>query len=288
MLAFDAPTSRIDARLASHPSDEVLTRFDGHVLVVTFHRPDRMNASTPQLIGRYMEILLAAAAEPAVRAIVVTGAGKAFCAGADAAYLEHLADGQTRPKKLRRHWFTTRVPKPVIAAINGACVGVGLVMAMMCDVRIAARSARLGAVFPRLGLPAENGLAWTLVRSLGYSKAFEFAAIGRLVAGDPLLRLGVVNELVDDDAVLPRALELAHDMADGCSPRAMASIKRQLLEALHTTLPEADVLSEWLIQDALQAPDFKEAMAARKGRRPPAFEPLPPEPTWWPLGDPAA
>ncbi|MCJ0762360.1 enoyl-CoA hydratase-related protein [Variovorax terrae] len=267
---------------AMSPSNDVLIQLDAGVLLVTLNRPDRLNALTTDSANAYMQIMLDASVNPEVRVIVVTGAGKGFCAGADMGYLAQLKDGQPRAEKLQRHWFTTQIPKPVIAAINGACVGIGFVIAMMCDMRIAARSARVGAGFARLGLPLENGVAWPLVRSLGYSRAFQHLAVGTLQSGDALLQSGLVNEVVDDAQLLPRAMELAHEIADNCSPRSLATLKRQLLRAAQSSLPEADRLSDGLMKAALAGDDFKEAMAAKKEMRAPAFAPLLDESVWWP------
>lgn len=267
---------------AMSPSKDVLTQLDAGVLLVTLNRPDRLNALTADSANAYMQAMLDASVNPEVRVIVLTGAGKGFCAGADMGYLAQLKDGQPRAEKLRQHWFTTQIPKPVIAAINGACVGIGFVIAMMCDMRIAARSARVGAGFARLGLPVENGVAWSLVRSLGYSRAFQHLAVGRLQSGDALLQAGLANEVVDDAQLLPRAMELAHEIADNCSPLSLAMLKRQLLCAAESSLPEADRLSDELMKASLAGGDFKEAMAAKKETRPPAFAPLPDESVWWP------
>lgn len=258
----------------------VLSELRDGVLLVTLNRPERLNASTPEMVHLYTSTLLAAAEDDAVRVIVVTGAGRGFCAGADAGQLDGLAGGGPRAPKLRRHWFTTEIPKPVIAAINGACVGVGFAIAMMCDMRIAARTARVGPGFARLGLPAENGMAWVLPRVAGYARAFEILATGRLYAGDELERMGIVNEIVADENLLTHALSLAHDMAQHCSPRSLAMMKAQLRQSFYTDLPEADRLANKLIGESIAAPDFREAMQSRKEKRPAVFGPL--GNAWWP------
>ena len=265
------------------PDRDVRTRLDRGVLTVTLNRPERMNATTPEMIHRYMQALLTAAADPSVRVIVVTGAGRAFCAGADARYLDGASTSGLQGGKLRRHVFTARIPKPLIAAINGPCVGVGLVMAMMCDMRFAARSARMGAVFTRLGLPAENGVAWVLQHSLGYAKAFEVMALGRLTSGDELMRLGLVNDVLDDDALMPHVTAIARELADRCSPRAVALVKHQLLHAADAVIGDADALSESVMPSIIAGHDFREAMAARRESREPRFADLPPQiADWWP------
>jgi len=264
----------------------VLSDLRDGVLCLTFNRPERLNASTPEMVQLYMESMLAAADDPAVRVIVVTGAGRGFCAGADTGLLNNLADGKARPAKLRRHWFTTTIPKPVIAAINGPCVGVGFAIAMMCDMRFAARSAKVGPGFATLGLPAENGTDWILARSVGLARAFEVLASGRLFVGDELLRLGLVNDVIDDERLLEHTLALARDMAARCSPRSLAMFKAQLQRSLNTDLPDADAMANTLIGMSLAAPDFKEAMASRKEKRNPVFPPLATMDAWWPKDPP--
>lgn len=267
---------------AATPGNDLLTELDAGVLVITLNRPQRLNAMTAEGANDYTRLMLDAAVNPAVRVIVVTGAGKGFCAGADTAYLAQLKDGQQRTEKLRPHWFTLEIPKPVIAAINGACVGFGFTLAMMCDLRIAARSARVGAGFTRLGLPLESALAWTLVRSLGYSRAFQHLATGGLQSGDPLLHSGLVNEVVEDAQLLPRAMELAHEMAYNCSPTSLAMLKRQLLRAADSSLADAERLGDGLVKVATAGSDFREAIAAKREGRIAAFSPLPDESIWWP------
>jgi len=271
----------VSASSPAMAAPEVLTSLREGVLCVTLNRPERLNATTPAMLRLYMQTLLNAADDPEVRVIVVTGAGRGFCAGADSVQLDGLAQGAARIAKLRRHTFLTQIPKPVIAAINGPCVGLGFVIAMMCDMRIAARSARVGGTFARLGLPAENGLDWMLTRVVGYARAFEILASGRLYAGEELLRLGLVNQLVADDEVLTQTLSFAREMANHCSPRSLAMMKLQLQRSLNTDLVEADRFADRLIGMSLDAPDFKEAMQSRKDKRPAQFPPLTDRASWW-------
>jgi len=260
----------------------ILTSLEDGVLVVTFNRPERLNSTTPDMMRQYMQTLLDAGENPEVRVVVLTGAGRAFCAGADSTVLGSLAEGGGLAEKLRRHWFLTRIPKPVIAAINGPCVGLGLVIAMMCDMRVAARGAKLISPFCRLGLPAENGLDWILPRVVGQARAFEVMALGDAITGDDLLRLGLVNRLVDDDQLMAEAMGLARRFATACSPTSLALIKTQLQRSAHVTMREADMLGHQLIGRCVQGPDFQEAIASRREKRQPLFTPLPAGNAWWP------
>jgi enoyl-CoA hydratase/carnithine racemase len=274
-----------EAKLAD-PPPVVRRELQDGVLLVKYNRPERMNAAIPEMTRRYMEILLEAADDPEVRVIVVTGEGRAFCAGVDTAYLASLSkSGAQRAEKLRRHWFTTGIPKPVIAAINGPCVGLGFVMAVMCDLRFAADTAKVGPGFATLGLPAENGTGWMLPRIVGHARAFEILASGMLYSGDELLRLGLVNAVLPEAELMPHVLRLARHMAIQCSPRSLAAIKAQLHSSYYTDVREGDRLSDVLTSSYLQKEDLKEAARAKKEQRPPRFAPLGGRDDWWPAGE---
>jgi enoyl-CoA hydratase/carnithine racemase len=266
---------KTDTDLANPEAPLLRTLEEGSVLVVTLNRPERLNASTPQMMQLYMQALLDAAEDCQVRCILVTGAGGNFCAGADMSVLDGLAHGAARTQKLRRHWFLTRIPKPVIALIQGHCVGLGLVIAMMCDMRIGARSAKLHAPFARMGLPAENGVDWVLVHMIGYARAFELLSTGAPVTGDEPVRLGLVNRLVDDDSALEAALALARDISSHSSPSSVAMMKAQLQRCMHGSMADADRLGDLLIGHSIRGAEFQEAIAARKLKRTPTFEALP-------------
>jgi len=268
----------------------VLRELKDGVLLVKFNRPERLNASTPEMVRLYTEIMLAAADDPEVRAIVVTGEGRGFCAGVDTAYLATISEGgKARAEKLRRHWFPTEIPKPIIAAINGPCVGLGFVMAMMCDMRFAGESAKVGPGFAKLGLPAENGTAWILPRVVGHARAFEILASGRMYAGNELARTGMVNAVVPDTELMAHTMAFAGSLARECSPRSLAAMKTQLFCGYYTDLREADRLSDVMAGFNLKADDIKEAMRARKEKRAPVFQPLSScREDWWPAGEKVA
>jgi enoyl-CoA hydratase/carnithine racemase len=269
---------------SAHAGQEVpavLSTLEDGVLVVRMNRPQQLNALTPAMWELYAQTLQAAGENDQVAAIVVTGEGRGFCSGADATVLQSLAqEGGRRAESPYRHWLTTEIPKPVIAAINGACIGAGFCLALMCDLRFVAASARVGAGFPRLGLPAEHGSAWMLQRLGGYAAAFELLASGRLYAGAELLRLGFANAIVEEAAVLDHALAFTREMVAGSSPRALAMIKKQLQCGLHGSLREADELAARLASRAFASADFREALASRAERRKPSFSPLGKD--WWP------
>ena len=258
-------------------SDLVLSERRGSVLLLTLNRPDRLNAWNDALEARYFECLDGAEADEEVRAIVVTGAGRGFCAGADMDVLEGVdPDDLSIFDRPRPRHFPMTIRKPLIAAINGAAFGLGLVEALFCDLRFCARSAKLSTVFVRRGLIAEYGSAWILNRLVGQSAALDLLLSGRTVLGEEARELGLVDRVYDDDEVLEAALAYAAELADFCSPTSMAVIKEQLQQGLDWTFPEAIEDAEVKIRESIFRPDLKEGVASYLERRPPAFPPLEP------------
>jgi enoyl-CoA hydratase/carnithine racemase len=251
----------------------VLARREGPVEVITLNRPARLNAWTPELGRLYEEALIAAGADPEVRAIVVTGAGRGFCSGADMDVLGDASSGEERPET-RPHSFVRALPKPVIAAINGPCVGVGFVMAMMCDLRFAAAGAKLTTAFARRGLIAEYGSAWVMGRSLGASRALDLLLSGRTFRAEEALALGVVDRVEPPEELLPGALAYATELAELSSPWSMAQIKRQVYAGMESGLASAEALADELMEESFGRPDLEEGVAAFGERRPPRFPPL--------------
>jgi enoyl-CoA hydratase/carnithine racemase len=243
------------------------------VAVVTLNRPDRLNAWTPELGDRYFEYLLQAARDPDVRAIVVTGAGRGFCAGADMSLLADVSDAAKdgAPRGKYRPVDTFKIPKPVIAAVNGAAVGIGLGYALTCDIRFAGEGIKLAASFSRLGLVAEDGMSWLLQRLVGQPAALELLLSGRVFLAEEGHRLGLVNTLAPKEAVLEQAIAYARDLAENCSPLSMALIKRQVYldadRAFATALHESQLLTD----RSLAFPDFKEGLASFAEQRKPQF-----------------
>ena len=182
----------------------VLAERRGAVLVLTLNRPDRMNAWTDALEARYYELLDAAEDDPEVRAIVVTGAGRGFCSGADMEDLHGAATGAIdteQTERARHRYYPLTIRKPLIAAINGAAVGLGLVEALYCDVRFTTPDAKLATVFARRGLVAEYGISWLLTRLVGPSAALDLLMSGRIVKGEEALRMRLVDRVCEPDRV---------------------------------------------------------------------------------------
>ena len=210
---------------------------DTGVAVLTLNRPERMNGWGGGLATAFYERLDDAEADPAVRAIVVTGSGRAFCAGADMGSLNTISTatvdgaGGTDVGKLvgaRHPHFVMTMRKPVVAAINGACAGMGLTMALVCDVRFAAAGAKFTTSFARRGLIAEYGISWILPRVVGWGTALDLLLSGRVFLADEAAELGLVKEVVPPDELLPRAIGYAEDIAANCAPSSLAVIKQQV------------------------------------------------------------
>ena len=217
------------------PATEVVTRnvSDG-VAVLTLNRPDRLNAWIPEMQIQYFDLLQEAAADPEVRAIVVTGAGRGFCAGADMESLQSLGSGEGDEARAddRPQTFPLTVPKPVIAAVNGPAAGLGLVMALMCDIRFAASGAKLTTAFARRGLIAEHGISWVLPRLVGSANALDLLFSGRVVLAEEAAQMGLVNAVHPPEELLDRTLDYARELATLSSPTSMAVMKRQVYEHL--------------------------------------------------------
>jgi len=242
---------------------EVNTERDGDVLVVTLNRPEAMNAMNRALLEG-LSIAWHEASDPAVRAVVVTGNGKGFCAGAD---LKGSGGDHHPGLSGLRHTYNTHVlglaslEKPVIAAVNGAAAGAGLALACAADIRIASEAARFVPAFARIGLVPDAGASWFIPRLLGYSRAFEWLLSARPLSAAEALEWGLVLEVVPPEELLGRALERAHALA--AVPGIAAALTKQLLSrAFDISLPEALEAENRTQPIAMAAPGRAEARAA--------------------------
>jgi enoyl-CoA hydratase/carnithine racemase len=228
---------------------------------LTLNRPEALNAWTPEMEERWNQLLDQCVADTEVRAIVITGAGRGFCAGADAAALGRRARGEeSKPVRSRPLTALLDVPKPIVAAINGACVGLGLALALCCDIRVAAVGAKLAAPFARRGLLAEFRTAQLLPAIVGRANALDLLVSGRTVVAEEAVTLGLVHRVVAPDELAAVAATCASDIAVNCSPHAVAGIKAQVRAALADG-PEA----------VARLDDFAEGMLSLRERRPPRF-----------------
>ncbi len=258
---------------------------DSGVAVLTLNRPDRLNAWGGGLAGAFYHCIDRAEADPAVRVILLTGKGRAFCAGADMGDLDAIADasqsaGDTDVSQLvgeRHPYFVTGLRKPIIAAINGACAGIGLTQALMCDVRFAAAGAKFTTAFARRGLIAEYGISWILPRVIGWGAALDLLLSGRTFYAEEACELGLVKQVVPADELLSHALEYAEDMARNCAPSAMAVIKRQVYGDALRDIEATSAQAEKLMHESMLRPDFIEGITAFFEKRQPSFPPMKPE-----------
>lgn len=266
--------------------DEVLAERRGTVTVLTLNRPERLNAMTPAMHRRYRVLLAEAEADDAVGAVVVTGAGRGFCAGADTAAVGAVAERGgglvraadepdarpgygTHPSFDRPFLYHLGLRTPVIAAVNGPAAGLGVVLACCCDVRFAAPGARFAPAFGPLGLPVEYGLSWLLPRLIGGSRANELLLSARKVEADEAASIGLVHRVTED--VVAAAVSYGQDLADRCAPGAVAATKRQLHADWLTDLGDAFDAAKALTADATRGEEFREGAAALRERRPPRW-----------------
>jgi enoyl-CoA hydratase/carnithine racemase len=260
---------------------------DAGIATVTLDRPDRLNAWTGRMHEEYRWALAQAEDDPAVRVIVVTGAGRAFCAGADAAALDkHVEAGAydsgvrgplaepgygVRPEFDHAFAFHFGMATPVIAAVNGPAAGVGLVLACFADLRFASTGAKLTTSSGRLGLPAEYGLSWVLPRLVGVGHANDLLLSSRVVLGDEAERMGLVNRAVPQGELLDLTYDYARRLATEISPLSLRATKRQIYTDLHGDVGTAVARSEELLEHMVTQPDFTEGVAALQAKRPPRF-----------------
>jgi enoyl-CoA hydratase/carnithine racemase len=281
---------------SSAPSQLEVTRYvvDERVATITLDRPQRLNAWTAQMNAEYRTCLQWASDDPDVRVVVVTGAGRGFCAGADSDDLAGHADrgsyrswdAETLPKpgfgvrpefdaELAYHFG---IPKPIIAAVNGPAAGIGFALSCYCDLRMAATEATFTTAHGKLGLPAAFGLAWLLPRLIGLSRALDLLLSSRTVSATEALELGLVASVVPADQLTDRVAEYAHLLATAVSPASLAASKRQVYEAFHLTAAQSVDAAAALLDPMMAGPDYREGVTALREKRAPVFEGLGPAP----------
>ncbi|MBM4381910.1 MAG: enoyl-CoA hydratase/isomerase family protein [Deltaproteobacteria bacterium] len=251
---------------------ELLVEKQGGVTILTLNRPDRMNAISGPMLAAFSEQLLEANRDPEVRVVVITGAGRAFCAGLD---LKEQASGgnlgggfdlrEAPPVVLHQ------MDKPTIAAINGGAAGYGMDLAIGCDIRLASDAAKLSAAFTKRGVIPESGGTWLMPRLVGWAKASEIFFTGRTLGADECLELGLVSKVVPGELLMKEALALAHEIAAN-APLAVQGTKRMMRMALTETF-EANVHHVYLqLLPLFRSKDFSEGVKSFLEKRPPKFE----------------
>lgn len=266
-----------------------VTRYEieDRVATLTLDRPERLNSWTGRMHTEYRWILAEAERDPAVRVIVVTGAGRGFCAGADTAALEtHVARGGydpgtppdlarpghgVRPEFDADFAFQFGIGKPILAAINGPAAGVGLVVACYADLRFAARGVKLTTAHGRLALPAEYGLSWLLPRLIGMTRASDLLLSSRIFLSDEAWEMGLLNGICEAGELLPRCYAYARRLADEVAPGSLRETKRQLWADQHRDAATAVREAQSLLERMMTEPDYREAVAAWFAKRPPRW-----------------
>jgi enoyl-CoA hydratase/carnithine racemase len=246
------------------------------VATITLNRPERLNAWNGDIENAYFDYLEDASGDAAVKVIVVTGAGRGFCAGADMDLLQGIGEaggaGNDRPRRPSN--YPMRVPKLMIAAINGACAGIGFVHALMCDLRFAAAGAKFTSAFARRGLIAEHGSSFLLPRIAGTSVALDVMLSARVFLAEEAKEMGIVNRVYEPAELMEQTLAYARDVAENCSPLSMSRMKDQIHR--HPLMDVDQAMSETgeLMRMTLGEPDFKEGVSSFVEKRPPHFAPF--------------
>jgi enoyl-CoA hydratase/carnithine racemase len=275
--------------------EDVLYEVRDRIAVVTLNRPDRLNAWTSAMNGSVRAAIGAAAEDTGVRAIVLTGAGRGFCAGADMGLLQDIGgeSGEARARRARaenpqgelpnpsgidvashyrqRYGFFFATPKPIIAAINGPCAGLGLVVSLYCDLRFAARDAKFTTSFAQRGLIAEHGVSWLLPRLVGSAHALDLLLSARKFDGVEAERIGLVNRAFPGESLMDETMAYARALADTVSPRSMAVMKAQLWASPFQDFNTAIALADAEMAKSFGTEDFREGVAHFVEKRAPRF-----------------
>jgi enoyl-CoA hydratase/carnithine racemase len=284
--------------------EQILYDVRDRIATITLNRPDRLNAWTHVMGREVRQAMGDAASDEAVRVIVLTGAGRGFCAGADMDLLSGItagggaeaARGAAEPRSGRPaasapetgrpatdgtdgvradfrgpYAYFPTIPKTVIGALNGPTAGLGLVIALYCDLRFAADTAVFTTAFSRRGLIAEHGISWTLPRLVGLQHALDLLLSARKIDATEALRIGLVNRVLAGGELMAGVRTYARELAELVSPRSMGVIKRQLWEAQFQTLAEASATANEELRRSFPTEDFKEGVAHFVEKRAPRF-----------------
>lgn len=269
---------------------EIIVDIADHIATITLNRPDKLNAWTMRMEAEYRHAMADAEKRDDVRVIIVTGAGRGFCAGADMSLLSGIQGGDLDLDKAQNNemadpgaWegvksdfqkpytFPLAVRKPIIGAINGHAMGLGLVHAVYCDIRFASEQAKFGTAFSQRGLIAEHGLGWMLPRLVGLENALDLLYSARIIDAAEAKSMGLVSRVVPGEELMERTREYATHLATMCSPRALGIIKRQVYESLLSDLGTATDIAIREMFDSFTTEDFAEGVTSFLEKRPPKF-----------------
>jgi len=268
--------------------EQILSEVADPVATIRLNRPDRLNAWTDRMGEEVRHAIAAAEADKSVVGIVLTGAGRGFCAGADLKNLQAISAGERQTRSSadlaaepgdpamgdsfrKTYSYLMSVRKPIVAAINGPCAGMAMPIALFCDLRFAGESATFTTAFVRRGLIAEWGLAWTLPRLVGSAHALDLLLSGRKIDAREAERIGLVNRVLPDAELVGHCQDYVRELAANSSPASMMVMKRQVYQQLTRELgPSLDEAVKLMVE-SFSRPDFKEGVASFLERRPPKF-----------------
>ncbi len=269
--------------------DEITYEVSDLIATITLSRPDKLNAWTFKMESEYKRAMADAEKRDDVRVIVLTGAGRGFCSGADMNLLSSVMSGEVDTSAIdanaplpgrndgmsddfkKQYSFPPAIGKPVIAAVNGPAVGIGFVHTLYCDFRIAGDKALFGTAFAQRGLIAEYGIAWLLPRIVGIENAMDLLFTARMIDAQEALRMGLVSRVVPNDDLLPAVRTFASQLATQSSPRSLRVIKRQIWQGLFSNLGPAVDLAVNEMMESFGSEDFREGVLAFMDKRPPQF-----------------
>ena len=291
------------------PYEQIATQIDQGILTLTLNRPEKLNAFTAKMMNEMIDVFTNVNSDDEVGAVIVTGAGRAFCAGADLSGGARTFDATTNPERKERdagpvdsvNWSDERVRdgggrvtlaifeclKPVIAAINGPSVGIGTTMQLAMDIRIASRDAKFGFVFARRGIVPEAASSWFLPRLVGISQALEWCYSGRVFGPDEALRGGLISEIAEPAELMTRARALAREIIDNTAPVSIALIRQMMWRGLGMDHPmEAHKVDSRGIYARGASADVREGVSSFLEKRPAKFPQqvstgMPPYFPWW-------
>jgi enoyl-CoA hydratase/carnithine racemase len=268
--------------------EEIEFEVSDPIATITLSRPEFLNAWTNRMGAEVKHALAQAEEDERVVVVILTGAGRGFCAGADLKGLQAISDGQRGsgiPEELDAepgdaemgesfrgtYSYLLSIRKPIIAAINGPCAGMAVPISLFCDMRFASDRATFTTAFSRRGLIAEWGVSWILPHLVGPAHAMDLMLSARKLDAAEAERVGLVNRVLPHDELLPYVHEYARDLALNCSPTSMSIMKRQIYQHLTQSLGEAHDESVRLMVDSFSRPDFKEGVQSFLEKRPPRF-----------------
>lgn len=269
--------------------EQILYEVSEPAAVITLNRPKQLNAWTDRMGAEVKHALAQAEADKRVVAIILTGAGRGFCAGADMFLLKTIAEGggaEPIPEELQQanpgdpemgesfrgtYTYLLSIRKPIIAAVNGPVAGMAVPIVACCDLRFAGASASFSTSFSRRGLIAEWGSSWILPRLIGPAHALDLLLSARKVDAAEAERIGLVNRVLPDAELLPFVRSYVADLAENCSPTSMMIMKRQVYQHLTAELGAADREAFGLMLESFKRPDFREGVVSFLEKRPPKF-----------------